>query len=447
MDKAEESGSFQDVKVQDITVCPGCDTVIALGPIDVPIGSQVVCPRCKYRVRTPKKDTVNRTLALSVTGLLFFFPAHFMLLLQFEALGLFDHGTVFDTMISVYQQKYFFVALMVLMTAILIPLAKLVLLFLVSLGISRHQFKNQLPRLFRWYSHLEEWGMTEVYLIGILVTIIKMAGTADISYEIGFICFIGLSFAIVGCVFSIDRDYYWKMIGKLNGSERQVMPDKQFPPLEVRAMQSALKAGLVQCHTCHKVMRYYEPNEGFELRCPRCESTVHKRKTNSISTTWALVLTAILFSFPANILPIMEVDFLGTPEKSTIMDGIIYFFQTGSYGIGIVILTASILVPLFKIIGLTLLLYSIHFNRWSRLTHKSIMFRFIEFIGRWSMLDIFVIALLCALVDFGFFTRIIAAPAATFFTFVVLATMFAAISFDPRLMWDLTATRDVMNKE
>jgi len=129
------------------------------------------------------------------------------------------------------------------------------------------------------------------------------------------------------------------------------------------------------------------------------------------------------------------------------MDGIIYFFQSGSLGIGLVIFTASILVPVFKVVGLAILLYSIHFNRWSRLTQKSIMFRFIEFVGRWSMLDIFVIALLCALVDFGFFTRIIPAPAATFFTFVVLSTMFAAISFDPRILWDSVIPENTGNKE
>jgi len=447
MQNAEELRSFRDVNLKDITVCPGCDMVIATASLEVPFGSQIVCPRCKYKVRTPKKDTVNRTLALSVTGLLFFFPAHFMLLLQLEALGLLDQGTVFDSMTAVYQQKYFFVALMVLLTAILIPLLKLGLLFLVSLGLSRQVFIKQLPRLFRWYTHIAEWGMTEVYLIGILITIIKMGHTADISYEIGFFCFIGLSFAIVGCVFSLDKHYYWKMIERLKSAEGQIESKDQLPPIQVRAMQPALNSGLVQCHTCHKVMRYQKPDPGHELHCPRCEGIVHKRIPGSISTTWALVLSAIIFSLPANFLPIMEVEFLGTPEKSTIMDGIRYFFQTGSYGIGIVILTASVLVPAFKVVGLVLLLYSIHFNRWSRLIHKSVMFRFIEFIGRWSMLDIFVIALLCALVDFGFFTRITAAPAATFFTFVVLTTMFAAISFDPRLLWDITNPKDPINKE
>jgi paraquat-inducible protein A len=134
----------------------------------------------------------------------------------------------------------------------------------------------------------------------------------------------------------------------------------------------------------------------------------------------------------------MEVEYFGQPEASTIMDGIIYFFQEGSYGIGAIILTASILVPLFKVIGLLLLLLTIHY-RWSAgLRHKAIMFRCIEFIGRWSILDIFVIALLCTLVRFGFLSTINAAPAAFYFTGVVLSTMLAAISFDPRLLWDTT---------
>lgn len=432
------------VNVDDIIVCPGCDILMSLEPIKVPLGSQLVCPRCRHRIRSPKKNTVNRTLALSLTGLLFFIPAHFLLLIQLQVLGMFDQGTAIDSMQAVYQQKYFFVAFMVVLTALLIPLIKLVLLFLVSLGISRQIFIQQMPRLFRWYTHFEEWGMTEVFLLGILITIIKMNHTGDISYEIGFFCFIGLALALVACVFTLDKHCYWREIERLKSSEKN---KKTLPPDNVETMQPALLSGLVQCHTCHKVIIYKQPEPGLELHCPRCGGIVHKRIPNSISTTWALILTAVIFSLPANFLPIMEVEFLGSPERSTIMDGIIYFFQTGSYGIGIVILTASILVPMFKVVGLMILLYSIHFNRDTRLKQKSIMFRFIEFIGRWSMLDIFVIALLCALVDFGFFTRITTAPAATFFTFVVLATMFAAISFDPRLLWDITTPKGSISKE
>ncbi|MCK5681564.1 paraquat-inducible protein A [bacterium] len=201
-----------------------------------------------------------------------------------------------------------------------------------------------------------------------------------------------------------------------------------------KVYQTAQAAGLALCHDCHKLISVAK--SGALKSCPRCGAGIHLRKPNSTNRTWALVLTALILSFPANLLPIMVVDFMGTSDGSTIMDGIIYFFQEGSYGIGLVILTASILVPWFKIIGLILILLSIHYRWQSWLRHKALLFRIIEFIGRWSMLDIFVIALLQVLVNFGNLSSIYTAEAAPYFAGVVLCTMFAAITFDPRLLWD-----------
>ncbi len=206
----------------------------------------------------------------------------------------------------------------------------------------------------------------------------------------------------------------------------------------MRALDSAATArdaGLALCHDCRKLVALPQSGNAHKL-CPRCGAGLHFRKPDSINRTWALVLTALVLTFPANILPIMKVNFLGSSDASTIMDGIIYFFQEGSYGIGAVILTASILVPCFKIIGLILILLSIHFRWKSWLHHKTLLFRIIEFIGRWSMLDIFVIALLQVLVNFTNISSISADSAAPYFAGVVLSTMFAAITFDPRLLWD-----------
>ncbi len=163
---------------------------------------------------------------------------------------------------------------------------------------------------------------------------------------------------------------------------------------------------------------------------------MHFRKPESVTKSWALIITSLILLFPANFLPIMKVDYMGAAQYSTIMDGILYFFKEGSYGIGVVILVASVLVPVFKIVGIMMILLSIHFDIKSWLEHKTLMFRFIKFIGRWSMLDIFVIALLTGLVDFGFLSSIAAAPAAPFFCGVVISTMLAAEVFDTRLIWD-----------
>jgi paraquat-inducible protein A len=198
---------------------------------------------------------------------------------------------------------------------------------------------------------------------------------------------------------------------------------------------TAREAGLALCQDCHKLIPWQQQGPRGSL-CPRCGADVHLRKPHSISRTWALVITAAILLVPANVLPIMEVDSLGSAAYSTILDGIIFFFEDGSYAIGIIILTASVLVPCFKIIGIVLILLSIHFRWKSWLRHKTLLFRVIGFIGRWSMLDIFVIALLQVLVNFGYLSSIESAPAATYFAGVVLTTMFAAITFDPRLLWD-----------
>ncbi len=201
-------------------------------------------------------------------------------------------------------------------------------------------------------------------------------------------------------------------------------------------VQTAMAAGYMLCHDCGKLIQATITGAGERQVCPRCHSTLHFRFPNSITKSWALIICAAILIIPANVLPIMYVDFLGTGSYSTIMDGIIYFFHSGEYGIGLIIFFASVLVPVFKIIGMTMILLSIHFKWKSWLRHKAIMFRVIQFIGRWSMLDIFVIAVMSALLHFGVLTSTEAAPAASYFTAVVVCSMFAATAFDPRLLWD-----------
>lgn len=201
-------------------------------------------------------------------------------------------------------------------------------------------------------------------------------------------------------------------------------------------IQTAMESKLISCHDCGMLTDARESATSSQLACPRCNANLHFRKAQSIPTTWALLITAVILFFPANLMPIMRVEFLGMGKNSTIMDGILYFLKEGEYGIGLIIFMASILVPVFKIVGLTLILLSIQFkwNRWLR--HKTTMFRFIVFVGRWSMLDIFVIALMATLVDFGSLTSTVAAPAVSYFAAVVVCTMIAAHTFDSRLLWD-----------
>lgn len=196
--------------------------------------------------------------------------------------------------------------------------------------------------------------------------------------------------------------------------------------------QSALKQGLVRCHDCG----YVTAKTAEVQYCPRCEARLHERLPSSFQRTAALLCTGFILYIPANIFPIMTVSRFGAAETHTITGGIIAFINTGMIPIAILVFVASILVPLLKMTGLAILLWAVQ-HRWQRnLKLLTQMYRVIAFVGRWSMLDIFMISILVSLVDLGGVGQIIAGPAATAFAAVVVLTMFAANSFDPRLLWD-----------
>ncbi len=205
--------------------------------------------------------------------------------------------------------------------------------------------------------------------------------------------------------------------------------------LDLIMTRTALSMGLARCPDC-ALLAPIQAQES-PLHCQRCGEHFYPRRKNSIQTTWALLITSIIFFIPANLLPMIKTISLGVESAGTLMDGILHFIHTGTYFIAFVIFFASILVPVFKILAMILVLMSVRKSakgRWCQ--HLTFMFRIVRFIGRWSMLDIFVIAILVTLVHFGILTDIQAGPAATWFASVVVLTMLAAETFDSRLIWD-----------
>lgn len=196
------------------------------------------------------------------------------------------------------------------------------------------------------------------------------------------------------------------------------------------SLSRAATLGLAGCHTCGKV-------SAVELgKCPRCGSRLHLRKPNSIQRTVALMLAAALLYIPANMLPIMTVVELGDVTHNTIVGGMLTFWRSGAYPIAIVIFTASILIPLLKIISLTWLCLASSGKLHPSPATLGRIYWFTELLGRWSMVDIFVVGILVALVQLGNYMSITVGPGALAFAGVVVLTMFAAMSFDPRLLWD-----------
>ena len=202
----------------------------------------------------------------------------------------------------------------------------------------------------------------------------------------------------------------------------------------------AIDEGIFICGECHELNR--QDPDTDEQTCTRCGAVVHARRPDSLMRTWALLLTSAILYIPANLLPIMTVNSLGQGSPSTIMAGVIELVQHGMIPIAAVVFVASILVPTFKLVGIALLLFSVQRHQPLSARQRIIMYRFIEFIGRWSMLDIFVIAILVAVVNFGRIASIEANLGAVAFASVVVLTMLAAVTFDPRLIWDNTESED-----
>ena len=200
------------------------------------------------------------------------------------------------------------------------------------------------------------------------------------------------------------------------------------------ALKTAANTGLISCDSCHLLCQ--RAKRSADMLCPRCGAGMHDRKPNSIARTWALVLAAVIFYIPANVLPITIVISLGKAQSDTIMSGVIYFVQTGMWPIALVIFLASVFVPLLKLLILIFLLISVQRKSSWRQQDRTRLYRITEIIGRWSMVDIFVVTILVALVHLGGLATIHAGPGAIFFGAVVVTTIFAAMSFDPRLIWD-----------
>jgi paraquat-inducible protein A len=208
------------------------------------------------------------------------------------------------------------------------------------------------------------------------------------------------------------------------------------------AARTAQSASLLSCGVCHLLVR--KPHGAVDPagRCPRCGAALRARKPDSLARTWALVIAALVFYVPANVLPITKVTSLGVVQSDTILSGVIYFIHSGMWPIALVIFIASVFVPLLKLLILMLLLVSVQRrSRW-RPKDRTRLYRITEAIGRWSMVDIFVVTILVALVHLGALANIEAQAGAAFFAAVVVITILAAMSFDPRLIWDAKESND-----
>ena len=197
---------------------------------------------------------------------------------------------------------------------------------------------------------------------------------------------------------------------------------------------TASQLGLCACHGCGGLSELIPGIH--EMRCRRCGAALHLRKPNSIARTWAFLIASYIMYVPANVLPIMKTGSLFGSQSDTIMSGVAYLWHSGSWHLALVVFIASVVVPLAKMLCLSLLAISVQRGWTERALERTKLYRVLEFVGPWSMLDVFVVTILVALVQLKSLATIQPGPAAAAFGAVVVLTMFAAMAFDPRLLWE-----------
>jgi len=307
----------------------------------------------------------------------------------------------------------------VFVTSIGAPLIQLTGLLYILLPVNFNRIPPYAPKIYRLVRIITSWSMLEVLMLGILVSVVKLSALATVVPSIALWTFGLLMIFIAAILNDLDTEMLWEQVSpKISTDKTQIVN---------------LESQLTNCHNCHLLCTV---NTKHETRCPRCDTAIHFRKPNSLTRCTALVVAATVMYIPANLLPVMVVTSMGKTEGDTIISGVIYLATSGDLPLAIVLFIASICVPTIKLIILYLLLITVYFKSQWRPKERTRLYRLTEVIGRWSMVDIFVDTLMAALIQIQGLMVIEVGAGAVAFGAVVVLTMLAAMTFDPRLIWD-----------
>ncbi len=397
----------------DLIACHDCGAVYrrpALRP-----GERARCPRCGAVLGRSPRIAADHLLALVVGAMILLVIANLTPIVELSVQGLRSSATLFGSILALWSEGRKLVAALTFATTLGFPAIELSLLF-SALLLRRMPGSPLFAPFLRGVLALRPWGMIEVFMLGVLVALVKLSHMARVLPGTALWAFAGLTLLLT-VILSFDLKTLW--------------PDP--------AATSAADSGeATLCHVCGLVCS----GATAHAHCPRCGAALHRRKADSLARTWALLIAAAILYLPANLLPIMETSSLFGRESDTIMSGIVYFWTSGSPDLAALIFFVSIFVPLAKLLSLAVLAISARRGRRRGLKQSAQLFRVVEFVGRWSMLDIFVVALMVGMVRFRGLAEIEAGPGAAAFGAVVVLTILAARSFDPRLIWDASEDAD-----
>jgi paraquat-inducible protein A len=407
--------------------CPDCGQMQVLPAM--PPAARAVCLRCDTVLRHTRYHPLLLPLALNLSALMLFTLGVTLTLMSVTSGGQQRVAGLLSGPAELEHYGLWELSLVVVITTLAAPLARVLCMLTVLtalVGPQRHRPPLEIRTIFAWVAHLRPWSMIEIYLLGLFVAYVRLNDMAQVALGPAVYALGGLMVIMVLADVTLDEHAVWEAMQPSN--RRLLARGKQMPTTPVPDTAHRWRIG---CDTCRLVSR-----SAPGMRCPRCGFRLHERKPHSIGRTWAFLLAAACLYVPANLYPVLTVVQLGSGQPSTILGGVRELFEIGMWPLAALVFFASIAVPLLKLLGLSTLLISTRLGSTGWLQDRRVLYRIVDAIGRWSMIDIFMGSILVALVQFGTVASVYPGGGAVAFAAVVILTMLASHSFDPRLMWD-----------
>ena len=411
--------------------CRDCGQMQILPPL--PAGARAVCVRCDAVLRHTRRDPLLLPLALNLSALILFGLGATLTLMSVTTAGQQRVAELVSGPTELEQYGLWEISVVVLVTTIAAPLARILCMLAVLIGLRLPRPPAELRAIYAWVEHLRPWSMVEIYLLGLFVAYVRLSGMAVVDLGPAVYALGGLMVIMVLADYTLDDQAVWEAMAPRSRGRRRLTDAGVVTADHPAAHPHRRRIG---CDTCGLVSRTQEGTA-----CSRCGFRLHHRKRGSIQRTWAFSVAALVLYIPANIYPVLTVVRLGAGQPSTILGGVRELLEIGMWPLAALVFFASVAVPVMKLIGLGILLISTHTGTGQALPDRTVLYRIVDAIGRWSMIDIFMESILVALVQFGTLASVYPGPGAVAFAGVVILTMLAAQSFDPRLMWDSAQLR------
>lgn len=396
-------------------LCPHCDLMVRLPEMQP--GHKASCPRCHGTLALNWQEPQKRPTGYAVAALFMLLLSNLFPFVSMNVAGVGQQIMLKSIPQVMISEDYGSLATLFLLFVQLIPAFCMITIILLvnHVPIPEH-LRRMLARILFM---LKNWGMSEIFMVGVLVSFVKLMAYGRIGTGSSFLPWCLFCLMQLRAFQCVDRRWLW----------RTIAPLPRLPGRPVVGI-SGLQQGMRSCQCCTAIL------PAGQYVCPRCGAHGYARRKHSLQWTMALLITSLLLYVPANIMPIMITESLGNKMSSTIMAGVILLWSDGSYPVALVIFIASIMVPTLKMVAILFLCWDVTGHGKQDGEKMQFIYEVVEFVGRWSMIDVFVIAVLSALVRMGQLMSIYPATGALLFAAVVILTMFAAMTFDSRLIWD-----------